>query len=166
MARAAAVELAKVLDVVERDGGLADDLVLRIDREHSRQMQHRIKQHRGMPGGQHEAIAIRPDGIFRIEPQKPLPQAIYDRRHRHRSARMARVGLLNSHDRESAESVDAEVINRRVRHGNHLLSTYCGGTPGRQATRAHRHRCRATPKGYTSGRATAAARSTHLSSAL
>ena len=40
-----AVELPKSLDVVERNGGLAESLVLGIHRLHAAEMKYRIKQH-------------------------------------------------------------------------------------------------------------------------
>ena len=63
-------------------------------------MQHRVEQHRGVPVGQHEAIAVRPDRILGIEAQKVLPQRVSHRRHRHRRAGMARIGLLHRIHRE------------------------------------------------------------------
>ena len=63
-----APELPKLLDVVERDSGLAEPLVFSIHRFHAAEMQHRVEQHRSVAVGQHEAIAIGPDRIRRIEP--------------------------------------------------------------------------------------------------
>src|SRR5215471_12070380 len=80
MARATAVELAKMLDVIERDGWSPYYLVLRVDREHARQMQHRVEQHRRMPGREHKPVPVGPNRIPWIEPQEALPQAVDHRR--------------------------------------------------------------------------------------
>src|SRR6266446_6944114 len=98
MAGAAAAELAKRLDVVERNGRPADNLVVGVDRLNGGKVQHRIEQHRCVSGGEHETVAVRPDGIIGIKSEKALPQTIHYRRHSHWSAGMPRVGLLNSID--------------------------------------------------------------------
>src|SRR5262249_20653176 len=94
MTRTLAVELAKSLQIVEWDAGLLQPLVVFVDRVDAGQMQHRIKQGRGMAGGQHKAIAVWPDWVLRIEAEKILPQGVYDRRHCHRRTRMSRFCLL------------------------------------------------------------------------
>ena len=107
MTRASAADLPKPLDVVERDRGLTETLVFGIDRLHAAEMQQRVEQHRGMPIGQHEAVAVRPDRIVGIEAQKILPKRIGHRRQRHRRAGMTGIGLLYGIDRECADGVDA-----------------------------------------------------------
>ena len=67
---------------------LAEPLVLRVDRLHAGQVQHRVEQHRRVAHRQHEAIAVRPDRIVGIEAQELLPETVGHRRHRHRRARM------------------------------------------------------------------------------
>ena len=80
MAGAFAAELPKLLDVVERDRGLAEMLIFGVDGLHTAEMQQCVEQHRGMAVGQHEAVAIGPDRIVWIEAQKILPQRIGHRR--------------------------------------------------------------------------------------
>ena len=59
------VELAKRLDVLERDRQASVDLVVGIDRPHPGEVQQRVEQHRGVPGREHEAVAVRPDRLGR-----------------------------------------------------------------------------------------------------
>ena len=110
MARALAAELAEPLDIVERDRRLAERLVLGIDRLDAGQMQHGVQQHRRVAVGEHEAVAVRPDRIVRVETQKVLPQRIGHRRQRHRRAGMARIGLLHGVHRQGADGVDAKPV--------------------------------------------------------
>ena len=44
-----------------------------------------------MSVGQHEAVAVRPNRIVRIEAQKALPQRVNNRRQGHRCARVAGI---------------------------------------------------------------------------
>src|SRR4029077_12080415 len=67
VARALAVELAELLEVVKLDRRLAELLVLRVNGLDPGQVQQRIQQRRTMPGGEHEAIAVAPNGLVRIE---------------------------------------------------------------------------------------------------
>ncbi len=112
MTWAFAVELAKALQIVERHRRSADPLVIFVDRLDAGQVQHRIEQGRGMAGGKHEAIAVRPDRILRIETEEILPQRVDDRRHRHRRARMAGFRLLNGVNAKGANGVDADFVDR------------------------------------------------------
>ena len=120
MARRLAVELAEMADVVERDRRLAQALVLGVHRLGAGQMQHRPQQHRGMAVGQHEAVAIRPDRILRIEAHDPVPQRVDQRRQRHRRAGMARLRLLDGVDGQRADRVDRQLIELFVGHGLQL----------------------------------------------
>src|SRR5262247_1188169 len=54
--RALAVELAEMLDVVERDRQLAEPLVVRIGRLDARGVQQRVQRHRGVAHRAHEAL--------------------------------------------------------------------------------------------------------------
>ena len=112
--RAFAADLAETLDVVERDRRLAGTLVFGVNRLDAGEMQHRIEQHRGVPIGQHETIAVRPDRIVRIKPQEMLPQRINHRRQGHRRTGVAGIGLLHGIHRQSTDRVDAELINRTI----------------------------------------------------
>ena len=95
MAGALGIELAELLQVLQRNGELAEHLVLGIDRLDSSQVQRRVEQGRCMAGGQHEAIAIAPDRMVGIEPQELLPHRVHHRRQRHRSTGMAGIGRLH-----------------------------------------------------------------------
>ena len=94
-----AIELAKALDLLEGNGGSSHLLVVRIHRNSARQVQDRPLQHRGMTIGEHEAVAVRPNGVRRIEAHDAIPERIDERRERHGRARVARVGLLHGIDR-------------------------------------------------------------------
>ena len=112
MAGAFAVDLPEALDVLQRHGELAKRLVLGVDRLGAREMQQRIEQHRRMTGRQHEAVAVGPDRILRIEAQELLPQAVGDGRQGHRRPGMAGVCLLNRVNGQRANGVDAEFVDR------------------------------------------------------
>ena len=116
VARTLRVELAEALDVVQRDGRCPEPLVLRIDRLDAGQVQKRVEQHRRVPRGEHEAVAIGPDRILGIEAQKALPQAVGDGRHRHRRPRMPRIGLLNRVHGQRPHRIDSELIELRISH--------------------------------------------------
>src|SRR5581483_12188269 len=105
-------ELPEALDVLERDGGLAKALVLRVDRLDTCQMQTRIEEHGGMPVGEHEPVAVRPDRVFGVEAQKTLPQGVDHRCECHRRAGMAGLRLLHGIHREGADRVDAKLVDR------------------------------------------------------
>ena len=63
-----------------------------------------------MPHGQDEPVAVRPDGILRVEPQEPLSEAVDHRRKGHRRPRMSRVRRLDRVHRQRPDSVDAQLI--------------------------------------------------------
>src|SRR5262249_111344 len=110
MSGAPALELTEVPDVLEADRELPERLVLRVDGLHTGEVQQRIQQHRRVPHREHEAIAVRPDGIRGVEPEAALPQRIRDRGHGHGRAGMARVGLLDGIHRQRSDGVDAEGV--------------------------------------------------------
>ena len=143
VAGALAVELAEALDVVERDRQLAQPLVLRVHRLHAGEMQHGVEQHRGVAVGEHEAVAVGPDGVVGIEAEEVLPQAVDHRRQGHRRAGMAGVGRLHGVHGEGADGVDDEEVGvLRLRwHGGAIPSmahsvraTTSGGPVPRPAT--------------------------------
>src|ERR1700746_639516 len=68
MSSAAAAELPERLEVIQRDGRAAQNFIFWIDGFHSCEMQNCVQQSRRVPRGKHEAIAIHPNGIFRVEP--------------------------------------------------------------------------------------------------
>src|SRR5262249_4460901 len=75
-----------------------------------RQVEDRVEQHRRVAGREHEAVAVRPDRIARVEAQEALPEAVRHRRHAHRRARVARLGFLDRVDAEGPDRGDAELV--------------------------------------------------------
>ena len=110
VAGAAAVQLAEALDRLQRHRRLAQGLVVLADRLHAGQVQQRVQQHRGVAGREHEAVAVGPDRVLRVEAQELLPQAVGHRRHGHRRARVPGVGRLHGVHRQRADRVDARQI--------------------------------------------------------
>ena len=93
MAGGAAAELAKALQLVHRHVGIAE------------QMQQPVKQHRAVPGRQHEAVAVGPVRRQRIEFQELREQHGGGVGHAHRHAGMAGIGLFDGVHRERAQRV-------------------------------------------------------------
>src|SRR5258708_12108117 len=89
-------ELAKVLDVIERDRNLAKDFVIWVHCFYFGEMQQSIEQHGSVPVGEYEAIAVGPDGIVRIKTQQPLPQSVGHRRERHGRPASPRLRFLTA----------------------------------------------------------------------
>ena len=77
MAGRLASELPEVLDVVERQVVAGE-------------IEQRVEQHRAVAGGEHEAVAVEPMRILRIEAQMARPQRVRHRRRAHRHARDGR----------------------------------------------------------------------------
>ncbi len=88
-----AVQLAEVLDLVQRHVGIAA------------QVQDRVQQHRTMPVGENEAIAVEPVRIAGIVAEIIVPQHFGDIGHAHRHARMTGIGLLYGVHRQRADGV-------------------------------------------------------------
>ena len=103
-------ELAERLEVVERDRGPAEHLIVRIDRPHGREMQERPQQRRHVTFGQDETVPVGPDRVAGIKAQVPLPERVGDRRHAKRSSRMARAGPLDGVDAQAADRVHAQCV--------------------------------------------------------
>ena len=86
-------------------------------RSYPREMEQGVQQHRGVAGGEHEAVAVGPGGIARIVAEEPAPQHVRHRGQRHRRAGMSRLGRLDRVHRQRADRVDAapgEVVVRKV----------------------------------------------------
>ena len=86
-------ELAEALDLVDRHRRIAGEI------------EQRVEQHRAVAGRQHEAVAVGPGRIGRIEFQEAREQ---DRRHvghAHRHAGMAGFRLLDRVHRQRADGV-------------------------------------------------------------
>src|SRR5258708_24258734 len=109
MARGAAVNLAKALDFIHRDGKLVEDFAVMVDSFYSGEMQRRIKKHGRVTRGEYEAIAIGQERIRGVIPQNFLPERVHNRREAHRGAGMAGVCLLHSVDGKRADGVDGEL---------------------------------------------------------
>ena len=73
MSRASAFQLSKILQVIESNRKLAKRFILAIYRLHARQVQKRIQQCGSVARRKDESVTIRPNRIFRVEPQKFLP---------------------------------------------------------------------------------------------
>src|SRR5262249_27160062 len=113
VAGALAVELAELLEVVELDRRLAEHLVLGVHGLDAGQVQERIQQRRAVPGGEHEAVAVAPDGLVRVEAEEALPQNISRRGHAHRRAGVARVGRLHGVHAQRPDRVDGHLLDGR-----------------------------------------------------
>ncbi len=91
MTFAVRTEFAEGLDLVERDLLIAG------------QVQQREQQHRSVAVGQHEAVAVRPGRIGRIELHVPGEERRGDLRHAERNAL---VPLGGAHDRVDRDEAD------------------------------------------------------------
>ncbi len=120
MTRRFAIELPEQLQVVDRQRRPAAVLAL-VDRPDPRQVDQAVKQHRRVPDRQHEAVAVRPVRIVRVEVHEALPDRVGDRRERHRCARMPGIRLLHRIHRERADRVDAELVDICTSAGVHAL---------------------------------------------
>ena len=109
VAGARRAELAEVLDVVERDAV-------------ARQVQRRVEEHRGVPAGEHEAVAVGPVGARRRVLHDARVEDVRDRRERHRGPGMARVGLLDRVHRERPDRVDTQLIEGGPVHAGPRVS--------------------------------------------
>jgi hypothetical protein len=99
-------ELAEVADVIERNRGMAQRLVVGIHRLRPREMEHGPEQHRGVTVGEHEPIAVRPDRVLRIKAHDAVPDRVDQWRKRHGRAWVSGLRLLHRIYRESANRID------------------------------------------------------------
>ena len=129
MPRRFAAELAEMFDVVERHRRLADGFVLRIHGLGAGQIEYGPQQHRSVAVGQHEAVAIGPDWVLRIEAQDLVPNRVDQRRQRHRRAGMTGVRLLDGVDRQRADRIDRELVELFVGHATQLSLLHRGCAP-------------------------------------
>mmetsp|Transcript_43038 Transcript_43038/g.93615 ORF Transcript_43038/g.93615 Transcript_43038/m.93615 type:complete len:589 (-) Transcript_43038:33-1799(-) len=104
VARRLRAPLTELLDVIHGDAGVA------------REVEHGVLQHAAVAGGQHEAVAVDPLGVLRVEIHLLREEAEADRRLAHGRARVAAVGLVDRIDGEEADGVDA--VGRHL--GAHL----------------------------------------------
>ena len=126
VARRARVQLAEFFDLVQRAGRFVGDVVVGVDLLHAAEEEHRIQQHRGVAGREHEAVAVGPDRVGRVVAQVVLPELVGDRRQRHRRPRVPRVRLLHGVDRERANRVYGELVDVLVHACPILLRVRCG----------------------------------------
>ena len=102
VARGLGMQLAKVLQLIQRDVLVAG------------QIQQRIEQHRAVAGGEDETVAVRPARIGGIELQELGPQHRGDIGGAHRQPRMAGIGLLHAIHRQRADRIGhLRMINLR-----------------------------------------------------
>ena len=109
-----AVELAEVADVIERHRRLSEPLVFPVHGTRTSEMQNGPEQHGCVAVGEHEAVAIGPDGVLRIELHHTIRKRVDERRERHGSAGMSGFGLLHGINRQSADGIDRELSNLSV----------------------------------------------------
>ena len=93
VAGAGAAQFAEMLDVFDGDAGIAG------------QPQERVKQHRAMAAGEHEAVPVRPMGIGGVEFQKAGKQHGGDIGHPHRHAGVAGFGVFDRIHRQRPDGV-------------------------------------------------------------
>ena len=74
------------------------------------EMEHGVEQHGPVSAGEHEAVAVRPVGVFGVVPHEARPQHVGDGRGFHGKAGMAAVGLLHGVDGQHADGVDASLL--------------------------------------------------------
>ena len=120
VARRLGAELAEVGELVHRHARIAG------------QMQQRIEQHRAVPGGEDEAIAVRPIGGRGVELQEAGEENGGDISHAHGHAGMAGLGLLHRVHGERPNGI-RHVL---VRHGAVFARLHCRishGSPPRCA---------------------------------
>ena len=114
--RRPAVELAEAADVVKGDCRLAKPFVIRVHCPGPGQVKDGPKEHGGMPIGEHEAVAVGPDRILRVEAQHVVPKCIDQGRQRHRGAGVSGVGLLHGIYGQGTDGVGRQLIQLLVGH--------------------------------------------------
>ena len=107
MAGGEAAELAELLELIQRQ------IV-------AGQMKQAVDQHGAVAAGQHEPVAVEPLGISRVVAQEARPQHVGDRRHAHRHAGVAGVGLLDAVHGQAADDVGAKLIKLVVGRRNRV----------------------------------------------
>src|SRR5690606_9933391 len=99
-------ELAEALDLLDRQVVAG-------------QVQQCVLQHRAVPVGEHEAVAVEPLRVVGVMAQVVVPEHLGDVGHAHRHARMAGVGGLDGVDGEKTDGV-GEVAAAGRRHGRQV----------------------------------------------
>ena len=139
MSGSLAPKLTEPANVIEGHGRLAQPLVVGIHRPRPTQVEYRPQQHRGVAVREHEAIAVGPDRIRRVEAHDAIPEGVDQRRERHRRTRMPGVGGLDRIHRQRPNGVDGELIELRVGGCGHGRSFRCACAldPGRAWIESH-----------------------------
>ena len=119
MAGTGAMELPKILDVLERDRqALFQAIVVLGHLAHAREMQNGVQQHRGMAARENEAVARRPHRLRGIIAQVVLPKLIGHRRQGHRRSGVAALGLFHCVHAQRADRVDGQKFNAGLGFGD------------------------------------------------
>src|SRR5262245_32810271 len=72
-----------------------------------------------MAHGEHEAIAVGPNRVFRVKPKMALPEAVDHGRHGHRRSGVTGVGSLDGVHGQCADGVNAlELETHLIVHGD------------------------------------------------
>src|ERR1044071_8097621 len=79
-----AVQLPEVTDVIERNRWTTEAFTFSVDRLRAPEMKRCPEQHRGVTIGEHEAIAVGPDRVLRIEAHDAIPDRVDQRGEGHR----------------------------------------------------------------------------------
>ena len=76
------------------------------------EIKQRVEQHRAVPGGEHEAVAVGPVGVGGIELQEAGEQHGGHVGHAHGHAGMAGIGLLHRVHGQRADGVGHVLVGR------------------------------------------------------
>ena len=99
--------LAELLEILHRHRVVAGEV------------QQGVEQHAAVAGREHEAVAVEPLRILGVVPQHLVPQGVGHGGGAHRQARMARIRFVDRINRQEADAVDAERLNRGGGSGDH-----------------------------------------------
>ncbi len=109
MARARAVPLTKIADVVQRNGGAIQGVSRCVHLLDTSHVQQGVEQHGGVSAAEHEAVARGPVGSCRVVTQKFVPQRVRHRCQSHRRSRMAAIGSLHTVHGQGADGVNCQL---------------------------------------------------------
>jgi len=94
-------------------------------------------------GREHEPIAVGPIRVARVEFERAIPERVRHRRGAHGQSGVAGIRLLDHVDREEAQRIDAQLIERRRREDRrkgHAGYASAGRADGNAVARAGRFR--------------------------
>ena len=109
MARRLRADLAKMLQVLDRDVGVA------------REIEQRIEKHRAVAGRQDEPVPVGPMGRARIEFQEAGEERGRDLGATHRQAGMTRFRRFDAVDRKRADGIHHAFVQIVSRHDEHRV---------------------------------------------